>query len=85
MTPLPVCQWLMLLLGAAGCCSVHLRENEGVVAAVLEQAQEAGFQLVDPFPAWHRRGVAGAVEGAEKLVRTGVSSCSCEPLSSAVL
>jgi hypothetical protein len=42
-----------------------------VVAAVLEKAKAAGFELVDPFPGWHRRGVPGSVEGAEKLVRTG--------------
>lgn len=51
-------------------CSVHIRENEGVVAAVLEQARAAGFDLADPFPTWSRRGVVGSVEGAEKLVRT---------------
>ncbi|GAB4818953.1 hypothetical protein N2152v2_005999 [Parachlorella kessleri] len=52
-------------------CSLHKRENEEVVAAVLEQASGAGFQLVDPFPGrWHRRGLAGVVAGAQKLVRT---------------
>lgn len=50
-------------------CSVHARENEGVVAAVLEEAAALGFRLADPFPSWHRRGVPGLVEGAEKLVR----------------
>ncbi|PRW56905.1 phosphoglucomutase PGM3 isoform B [Chlorella sorokiniana] len=50
-------------------CSVHARENEGVVADVLEEAAALGFRLADPFPAWHRRGVPGLVEGAEKLVR----------------
>lgn len=55
--------------------SVHLRENEAVVAAVLPAAREAGFELADPFPAWHRRGVPGAVEGADKLVRTGERRC----------
>ena len=50
-------------------CSVHERENEAVVAAVLPEAQKLGFQLVDPFPEWHRRGLIGSVEGAEKLVR----------------
>lgn len=39
------------------------------MAAVLEDATALGFRLADPFPAWHRRGVAGLVEGAEKLVR----------------
>lgn len=51
-------------------CSVHERENEAVVAAVLPYMRELGFELVDPFPRWHRRGLAGSVEGAEKLVRT---------------
>lgn len=36
-------------------CSVHARENEEVVAAVLSDAQAAGFELADPFPSWHRR------------------------------
>ncbi len=35
-------------------CSVHERENEAVVAAVLPDARKLGFDLVDPFPAWHR-------------------------------
>jgi putative methyltransferase len=50
-------------------CSVHQRENEDVVAAVLPAATAAGFKLVDPFPAWHRRGLP-VVQGAELLVRT---------------
>jgi hypothetical protein len=48
---------------------VHARENEGVVAAVLDAAAALGFQLEDPFPAWHRRGVEGLVAGAGRLVR----------------
>jgi putative methyltransferase len=51
-------------------CSIHQRENEDVVAAVLPAALELGFRLVDPFPAWHRKGLEGVVEGWEKLVRT---------------
>jgi hypothetical protein len=51
-------------------CSVHQRENEDVVAAVLPHAQQLGFKLVTALPAWHRRGLAGSVSGAEKLVRT---------------
>jgi hypothetical protein len=51
-------------------CSVYQRENEDVVALVLPAAAAAGFVLVDPFPSWHRRGLHGTVEGAEKLVRT---------------
>jgi putative methyltransferase len=50
-------------------CSIHQRENEDVVAAVLPTATAAGFRLVDPFPTWHRRGLP-VVEGAELLVRT---------------
>lgn len=50
-------------------CSIHQRENEDVVAAVLPAAAAAGFKLVDPFPAWHRRGLP-VVAGAELLVRT---------------
>lgn len=50
-------------------CSVHQRENEDVVAAVLPAAAAAAFRLADPFPAWHRRGLP-VLEGSEKLVRT---------------
>jgi putative methyltransferase len=50
-------------------CSIHQRENEDVVAAVLPAASAAGFQLVDPFPAWHRRGLP-VFERSELLVRT---------------
>jgi putative methyltransferase len=51
-------------------CSVHERENEAVVAAVLPDAERLGFILVDPFPQWHRRGLPGSIAEAEKLVRT---------------
>ena len=51
-------------------CSIHQRENEDVVAAVLPMATAAGFRLVDPFPSWHRKGLESSVEGWEKLVRT---------------
>ncbi len=51
-------------------CSVHERENEAVVAAVLPRARELGFELAAPFPGWPRRGLASSVEGAERLVRT---------------
>ncbi|PNW71282.1 hypothetical protein CHLRE_16g647602v5 [Chlamydomonas reinhardtii] len=50
-------------------CSVHVAENEAVVAGALAQAAEAGLELADPFPAWHRRGLP-LFPGAEKLVRT---------------
>lgn len=50
-------------------CSIHQRENEDVVAAVLPAATAAGFRLVDPFPMWHRRGLP-VLEGSELLVRT---------------
>lgn len=49
-------------------CSVHRRENEDVIAAVLPDAHSQGFRLKDPFPSWHRRGLP-VVAGAEKLVR----------------
>lgn len=55
-------------------CSVHLRENEAVVAAVLPDALAAGFDLVDPFPggAWARRGLPGSLPGGReaRVVRT---------------
>ena len=51
-------------------CSVHEQENELVVKAVLDQAEELGFELVDPFPSWKRRGLP-LLPGHEKLVRTG--------------
>lgn len=50
-------------------CSIHQRENEDVVAAVLPAASAAGFRLVDPFPSWHRRGLP-VLAGSELLVRT---------------
>ena len=49
-------------------CSVHRRENEDVIAAVLPFARELGFRLMDPFPGWHRRGLK-VVAAAEKLIR----------------
>lgn len=49
-------------------CSVHRRENEDVVAAVLPEAHSLGFHLKDPFPSWHRRGLP-VVAGAKKLIR----------------
>eukprot|EP00192_Tetraselmis_astigmatica_P024891 CAMPEP_0117657788 /NCGR_PEP_ID=MMETSP0804-20121206/5517_1 /TAXON_ID=1074897 /ORGANISM="Tetraselmis astigmatica, Strain CCMP880" /LENGTH=295 /DNA_ID=CAMNT_0005464265 /DNA_START=161 /DNA_END=1048 /DNA_ORIENTATION=- len=50
-------------------CSIHSRENEEVVAAVLPEATSRGFHLHDPFPSWHRRGLP-LVDGSEKLIRT---------------
>ena len=50
-------------------CSIHEQENEAVIAAVLPEAKRLGFRLVDPFPSWHRRGVPGTMEDADKLVR----------------
>ena len=50
-------------------CSVHEEENEGVVRAVLPQAQQLGFRLKDPFPSWTRRGLP-VVEDAHCLIRT---------------
>lgn len=47
---------------------MHAEENEQVVRAVLKEARNAGFRLVDPFPEWKERGI-GTVKGAEKLIR----------------
>jgi putative methyltransferase len=58
-------------------CSLHWAENEGVVGAVLGDAdvRAAGWELEAALPAWPRRGVArGEVVGEEeagKLLRTG--------------
>ena len=51
-------------------CSIHEVENELVVKAVLDQAQGLGFELVDPFPSWHRRG-RPLVHGHQHLIRVG--------------
>jgi len=51
-------------------CSIHDVENELVVKAVLEHAQELGFELIDPFPRWHRRGLP-LLPGHQNLVRVG--------------
>ena len=60
-------------------CSIHDVENELVVKAVLEEAQELGFQLVDPFPSWPRRGLP-LLPGHHHLIKVGESthlSCIC--------
>jgi 25S rRNA (cytosine2278-C5)-methyltransferase len=46
-------------------CSVHVRENEAVVARVLGAggARAGGWRLEAALPAWPRRGVAGTVDG----------------------
>ena len=49
-------------------CSVHARENELVVAAVLAEAERRGFELQPALAAWPRRGLP-MFEGCEKLVR----------------
>jgi hypothetical protein len=51
-------------------CSVHERENERVVMAVLARAGELGYELENAFPSWPRRGNP-VFEGSERLVRTG--------------
>lgn len=53
-------------------CSLHERENEAVVAAVLPEAVQAGYCLVAALPTWSRRGVEGALSAQEagKVVRT---------------
>eukprot|EP00898_Chlorokybus_atmophyticus_P000386 jgi/Chlat1/1348/Chrsp119S01770 len=44
-------------------CSIHERENEGVVAAVLLYAAEQGFQPEKTLPEWPRRGLPGTPHG----------------------
>jgi putative methyltransferase len=55
-------------------CSVHRRENEDVVAAVLPAAAAAGFELADALPValWPRRGIPGSLPNglARRVVRT---------------
>ena len=50
-------------------CSVYVEENENVVAAVLPEAEAAGFRLVRALPFWHRRGLTSAFPWADNLVR----------------
>jgi 25S rRNA (cytosine2278-C5)-methyltransferase len=57
-------------------CSIHVQENEGVVAAALgsDVGRAAGWRLEAALPAWHRRGVRGSAPGltdaeADALVR----------------
>ena len=50
-------------------CSVHEVENEGVVKRALPRATELGWKLHGAMPGWPRRGVEGAVAGAECLIR----------------
>lgn len=45
-------------------------ENELVIKEVLAVAQASGFQLIDPFPAWPRRGLA-LLPGHQHLIRVG--------------
>jgi 25S rRNA (cytosine2278-C5)-methyltransferase len=46
-------------------CSVHVAENEGVVAAALEDARALGMELVPALRDWPRRGVVGALNEKE--------------------
>ncbi|XP_057985813.1 25S rRNA (cytosine-C(5))-methyltransferase NSUN5 isoform X2 [Hevea brasiliensis] len=50
-------------------CSVNQIENEDVIMSVLPLATSHGFQLVTPFPQWHRRGLP-VFRGSENLLRT---------------
>lgn len=61
-------------------CSVHVAENEAVVAAALDgdasapPARSAGWRLATPLPAWPTRGVRGgplADADADAVVRAG--------------
>lgn len=55
-------------------CSLHIAENEAVVASVLEEAHQLGFQLVTALENWPRRGMVLPERLPElesnKLVRT---------------
>lgn len=57
-------------------CSIHVRENEAVVAAALASTagRAAGWRVEAALPAWPRRGIRGAAPGlsdeeADALVR----------------
>ena len=50
-------------------CSVHVEENEQVVARVLPLARQLGFKLAKALPAWPRRGLPGHCKGHRKLLR----------------
>ncbi|XP_057985255.1 25S rRNA (cytosine-C(5))-methyltransferase NSUN5-like [Hevea brasiliensis] len=50
-------------------CSVNQIENEDVIMSVLPLATSHGFQLVTPFPGWHRCGLP-VFSGSEHLLRT---------------
>ncbi|CAM6099432.1 unnamed protein product [Calypogeia fissa] len=50
-------------------CSIHQRENEDVIKAVLPQALSLGFQLETALPDWKYRGLP-IFDGAHHLVRT---------------
>lgn len=50
-------------------CSVYVEENENVIAAVLPNAEAAGFCLEHALPFWKRRGLTSAFPQAHKLVR----------------
>ncbi|XP_015572976.1 25S rRNA (cytosine-C(5))-methyltransferase NSUN5 isoform X3 [Ricinus communis] len=50
-------------------CSINQTENEDVIISILPIAASHGFQLVTPFPQWHRRGLS-VFEGSEHLLRT---------------
>lgn len=54
-------------------CSIYEKENEEVVAAVLEHATKLGYRLEKSIPSWPRRGVPGALskQEADTLVRIG--------------
>ena len=49
-------------------CSIHVRENETVVASVLAEAERLGFKLEKALPDWPRRGFP-LFDDCENLVR----------------
>lgn len=48
-------------------CSVYVEENERVVARVLAEGRERGFELVSCIPTWPRRGLSVVEDGEDGL------------------
>ena len=54
-------------------CSVHARENELVVAAVLAHAGRLGWRRGGALPSWPRRGKS-VFEGGERTLRVDAAA-----------
>ena len=54
-------------------CSVHARENELVVAAVLAHAERLGWRLGEALPSWPRRGKS-VFEGGQRTLRVDAAA-----------